>query len=112
MNVTWPVWKGGLGMNSVIREAEQVVRKAKKLMRIVYQLAFVALSDTPYSGEAVRLLAKFVERGIITSAQLSKVLNDVQRWKERRYWEPGKSVEEIASRVLDEVKKEIEGGAE
>ncbi len=99
-------------MDSVIREAEQVVRRAKRLTKIVYQLAFVALSDTPYSSEAIRLLAKFVEKGIITNAQMSKILNDVQRWKERRYWEPGKYTERSAERVLKEVEKEMEGGAE
>lgn len=99
-------------MDSVIKEAELIVRRAKKVMRIAYQLAYIALSDTPYSSEAVRLLAKFVEKGIITSAQLNKILNDVQKWKERRYWEPGRNTEEIASKVLEEVKKEIEGGAE
>ncbi len=94
---------------SIIREAERIIRRARRLSKTLYQLAYVALSDSPYANEALQLLTKFVENRIITNDQLNKILQDVERWKERRYAEySNNEVEKMINRIKDEIRKRDE----
>jgi hypothetical protein len=89
---------------SIIREAERIIRRARRLSKTLYQLAYVALSDSPYANEALQLLTKFVENRIITNDQLNKILQDVERWKERRYAEYSNSEVE---KMIENIKREL-----
>jgi hypothetical protein len=90
--------------DGIIREAERIIRRARRLTRTLYQLAYVALSDSPFANEALQLLTKFVENNIITNNQLNKILQDVERWKQRRYAEYSKDEVE---KMIENIKREL-----
>lgn len=101
--------RGSMGEESIVKEAERIIRRARRLTRTLYQLAYIALSDSPFSNDALEILTKFVENNIITNNQLNKILQDVERWKERRYAEySSNEVEKMINRIKEEIRKRDE----
>ena len=67
----------------LFKRAQELVRKVKNTMRVVYQLAFIVTSEAPEAKEAEALLNKMVEEGMITEAQKWKAIEDTIRWRKR-----------------------------
>lgn len=63
--------------------AEELVKKSKRVMKVVYQLAFIVTSDSPDAKKAQELLDKMVEEGLVTKRQVWKAIDDVARWRDR-----------------------------
>ena len=72
-----------LELDEVFRKAEELVKRAKKVDKILYQLAFVARSMSPLSEEAEKLLDELVELRVITKGQKAKALEDVRIFRDR-----------------------------
>jgi len=72
-------------LNELIREIEATIRSAKKITRMVYQLAFIALNGGVESDKAFELLHKMVEYNLIPRWYMEKVMKDVERWMKYRY---------------------------
>ena len=75
--------KTELELDEVFRKAEELVKRAKKVDKILYQLAFVARSMSPLSEEAEKLLDELVELRVITKGQKAKALEDVRIFRDR-----------------------------
>lgn len=75
--------KTELELDEVFRKAEELVKRAKKVDKILYQLAFVARSMSPLSDEAEKLLDELVKLGVITKGQKAKALEDVRIFRDR-----------------------------
>ena len=63
------------------KEIDAVIEKAKKTMKRLYQLCFIATSENPLKDEAVQLIEKMIEKGYVTRGEVLKAMEDVQRWR-------------------------------
>lgn len=70
-------------VDEIFSIAEELVKKSKRVMKIVYQLAFIVTSDSPDAKKAEELLNRMIDEGLITQRQKWKAIDDVQRWRER-----------------------------
>ena len=67
----------------IVNHAEMLVDLAKRIDRLVYQLAFVATSQGPLADIAGRLLDTMAQQGLVTKGYVAKAIEDVRRWRER-----------------------------
>jgi len=72
-----------LSAEDIFAKAEELVKKSKQVMKVLYQLAFIATSESPDAPEAERLMNRMIELGLITERQKWKAIDDVQRWRRR-----------------------------
>ena len=63
------------------KEIDEIVKKAKDVMKRLYQLCFIATSENPLKEEAERLIEKMIEKGYVTRSEVLKAMEDVQRWR-------------------------------
>lgn len=92
---------------AIVTEARRIVRKAKRLQKTLYQLAFISVSDNPYSEEAYNMLLEFVKQGVISKRQLDKIIEDVKRWKEIRYREKMDNYAKETSETVEDIRGEM-----
>ena len=72
-----------LDFEDIYHEAKRLVKRSKKVMRLLYQLAFIESSGSPDSDKAHELIEEMIKKGLITRAQYYKALDDVERWRKR-----------------------------
>jgi len=72
-----------LGVEDIFSRAEELVKKSKQVMKVLYQLAFIATSESPDAAKAEELINKMIEMGLITERQKWKAYDDVVRWRKR-----------------------------
>lgn len=70
------------GFSELLERARQLIERNKQLMRLIYQLAFIATSASPDAEEAEKILKEMIKRGVITEKQYYKALADVERYRE------------------------------
>lgn len=66
----------------ILRRAEKLVEDTKKVMKILYQLSFIATSDNPNRLEAMELIQQMIEMGLVSEEEAHKAMMDVKRWRD------------------------------
>ena len=80
----------------MLEEAKRLIEESKTIMKTLYQLCFIATSENPKNKEAMELIRKMKEKGLVSEEEVRKALIDVKRWRELVLDRVGrKSVEEI-----------------
>ena len=69
-------------VEEVLQKAIRLIDRNKRIMRILYQLAFIVTSYSPDSNEARQILEEMKELGLVTQAEIDKAIEDVQRWRD------------------------------
>jgi len=69
--------------DDILVMARATVDLAKRIDRLVYQLAFIATSQGPLAELADKLLDAMVAKGLVSSGYVAKAMDDVRRWRER-----------------------------
>jgi len=66
----------------VIEEAKKLIAEAKEIMKVLYQLCFIATSENPLREKAEKLIREMVERGLVSETEVAKAKMDVRRWRD------------------------------
>ena len=75
---------GEFNIKKWVREAKKIINKYKEIDKIIYQLAFIATGTGPGKLEAYKKLKELVDAGVMSEAQLKKVIEDARRWRQYR----------------------------
>jgi len=75
----------GSSIRELIEKARRLVEEEKRIMKTLYQLAFIATSNSPRAEEAVRLIQEMMAKGLVSPKQAAKALEDVRRWRKIRF---------------------------
>lgn len=65
-----------------LERARQLVKEAKEVMKILYQLCFIATSDNPLNEDAKELIKEMIEKGYVSEDEVRKAISDVKRWRD------------------------------
>lgn len=72
-------------LEEIMRRAKELIKMEKEITKLLYQLAFVYTNESPRKEEALRLMQKLAEMGLVSPKQITKAINDVKRWRKMRY---------------------------
>lgn len=72
-------------LEEIMRRAKELIKLEKEVTKLLYQLAFIYTNESPRKEEALRLMQRLAEMGLVSPKQITKAINDVKRWRKMRY---------------------------
>jgi len=68
---------------NLLERCKALIQQVREIQKVIYQLAFIATSPSPYAEVANQLLDQLIQAGMATKGEVEKAVDDVKRFRDK-----------------------------